>query len=343
MAKTNQPARLILTSLAVLLFAALAAAQSYIVTDLGIANGGGRAINAHGDVLADNGTLAFLWSRKGTFNLFPLPGGDTTVAGGINAQGQISGQSTTNGGYHAVLWINGEVQDLGTLPGGFLSWATSINNAGEVAGASDGSGFQPHAMIWSRALGMQNLGTLPGGSYSLAFAINRSGHVVGYSDVADGTSYAYIWSQAAGMHELRPLPGGGDSSGNAINDLGQVAGGSGCGGACTHAVLWNRKPGTVEDLGVLPGSSFSSAYGLNNKLQVVGSAGFPASAFVWSSATGMQDLNTLIPANSGWQLDYAFAINDNGQITGEGIINGELHAFLLTPVGAAPGSSQKGS
>jgi len=36
----------------------------------------------------------------------------------------------------------------------------------------------------------------------------------------------------------------------------------------------------------------------------------------------MQDLNALIPANSGWTLNWAFAINDNGQITGSGTING---------------------
>jgi probable HAF family extracellular repeat protein len=315
----------------VLFLAPLAAAQSYIVTDLGIANGGGRAINTQGDVLADNGLLAFLWSPKGSFNLLPLPGGDTTVAGGVNTQGQISGQSTTSEGYHAVLWIEGEVQDLGTLPGGAISWATSINDAGQVAGASDGSGFQPHTMIWSQAEGMRDLGTLPGGNYSLASGINRRGQVTGYSNVADGLSYGFIWSNAAGMRELPSLPGGGGSSGNGINDLGQVAGGSGCGGACIHAVLWNRKPGTVEDLGLLSGSSYTSAYALNNKLQVVGSAGFPARAFVWSSAAGMQDLNTLLPPDSGWQLEYAFAINDNGQIAGQGIINGEIHGFLLTP------------
>ena len=88
---------------------------------------------------------------------------------------------------------------------------------------------------------------------------------------------------------------------------------------------------------MLPGSSFSSAYGINNKNQVVGSATFPSSphAFVWSSTPGMQDLNNLIPPNSGWLLVYAFAINDHGQIAGQGMISGETHAFLLTPTGTA--------
>ncbi len=47
----------------------------------------------------------------------------------------------------------------------------------------------------------------------------------------------------------------------------------------------------------------------------------------------MIDLNDLIPSNSGWMLADAKAINDSGQIVGYGFdINGEQHAFLLTPI-----------
>ena len=50
-------------------------------------------------------------------------------------------------------------------------------------------------------------------------------------------------------------------------------------------------------------------------------------------AEGLVDLNTLIPADSGWVLEEATGINDSGWITGSGWINGERHAFLLKPVG----------
>jgi probable HAF family extracellular repeat protein len=46
----------------------------------------------------------------------------------------------------------------------------------------------------------------------------------------------------------------------------------------------------------------------------------------------MQNLNDLIPSNSGWSLSLPTGINSRGQITGQGTINGEQHAFLLTPV-----------
>lgn len=43
----------------------------------------------------------------------------------------------------------------------------------------------------------------------------------------------------------------------------------------------------------------------------------------------MTDLNSLLPAGSGWVLGQATAINDLGQIVGFGSINGQTHAFLL--------------
>ena len=46
----------------------------------------------------------------------------------------------------------------------------------------------------------------------------------------------------------------------------------------------------------------------------------------------MVDLNTLIDPLSGWVLSDAADINDAGQITGQGLIGGQYHAYLLTPV-----------
>ncbi len=52
---------------------------------------------------------------------------------------------------------------------------------------------------------------------------------------------------------------------------------------------------------------------------------------MWSKTSGMQDLNNLIPQNSGWSLQDAFSVNDNGQIAGVGVLNGQERGFLLTP------------
>jgi hypothetical protein len=43
----------------------------------------------------------------------------------------------------------------------------------------------------------------------------------------------------------------------------------------------------------------------------------------------MHDLNDYLPEGSPWVLTSATAINDNGQIAGNGTISGEAHAFLM--------------
>jgi probable HAF family extracellular repeat protein len=54
-------------------------------------------------------------------------------------------------------------------------------------------------------------------------------------------------------------------------------------------------------------------------------------AFLYDGVT-MTDLNSLIDPISGWTLTESSAINDGGQIVGNGTIGGQTHAFLLTPV-----------
>jgi hypothetical protein len=60
---------------------------------------------------------------------------------------------------------------------------------------------------------------------------------------------------------------------------------------------------------------------LNDCDVVVGSFG-PFSdasrAFVWEKSQGFQDLNSLIPPDSGWKLESAAGINNRGEIVGKG-------------------------
>src|SRR5262249_57114634 len=51
----------------------------------------------------------------------------------------------------------------------------------------------------------------------------------------------------------------------------------------------------------------------------------------------LTDLNSLMPADSGWILNSANAINNKGQIVGYGTnAAGQTHGFLLTPTVEAP-------
>jgi probable HAF family extracellular repeat protein len=330
-----------------LFLAPLAAAQKYSITDLGTFPGGtiseGQAINECGVVagyarFSNFNSDGFLWKGHGLDDLGALPpAGNVSFAQAINSFGDVAGYSTDDYppylNSRAVLWSRGNIYDLGTLPSSDDSQAMGINDFGEVVGFS-----VPHAFLWNEFQGMQDLGTLPGGSYSQAFGINAYSQVVGLSDAADGNFHGFVWSWFEGMQLLPSLPDGISSSANGINKRGQIVGGSSGDFTNNYAVLWNHRgqPQAGEEdenkpvnLGVLPGQGWSTAFAINDNGQVVGWSGFVA--FIWSQSEGMQDLNDLIASNSGWSLSIATAINDRGQITGQGAINGQSHAFLLTP------------
>ena len=90
----------------------------------------------------------------------------------------------------------------------------------------------------------------------------------------------------------------------------------------------------MSDLGTLGGSQ-SRAWAVNDSGQVVGYSYLIRNttyhAFLYEG-NSMVDLNTLLSPGSGWVLNYATGINDSGQVAGYGSINGNTHAFLLTPI-----------
>jgi probable HAF family extracellular repeat protein len=78
--------------------------------------------------------------------------------------------------------------------------------------------------------------------------------------------------------------------------------------------------------------------GINDESQVVGWSSTSTGAqhgFIWDDGV-LSDLNDLIPADSGWTLARATAINDRGQIAGIGDVKGRRAAFLLTPLASEP-------
>jgi probable HAF family extracellular repeat protein len=293
-------------------------------------------------------------------------GGTESFGSGLNASGQVAGASytTDDDAYHTFLWkpttpngASGTKTDLLTL-GGTYSFGNGLNASGQVAGESNTTGdAATHAFLWKPttpggASGtMHDLLTL-GGTNSYGYAINAAGQVTGASDRTGNTrTHAFLWKPttpngtSGTMHNLLTL-GGTDSFGGSINANGQVAGFSNTtGDAAYHAYLWtptvpNGISGTMQDLTTLGGLN-SYSYNIGAGGQVVGASEVEITsddthAFLYTSGSGMVDLNTLIDPLSGWELLDASAINDAGQITGQGLIGDEYHAYLLTPV-LAPG------
>ncbi len=317
------------------------AITEYTTTDLGtlIGSSYSRAsdINDFGQVVGYSGVMskglyhAFLWEDGTMKNLGTLDGVSNSGASAINNSGQVVGYSGASSTlHHAVLWEDDKITDLGFLKGGSsYRSASDINNSGHVVGYSGGTAF-----LWkNEEEGMVEIDH-PDNLWFYSHAINDSGQVVGRfcepSYFRPNEYYAFLWEDGI-MKNISSLEGGLYTSASDINNSGQIVGLFG-GPNAYYAFLWEDD--VIQNLGFLEGHNSSGASDINDFGQVVGvsrKSGGEASAFLWEDGT-MYDLNDLLPSGSDWQLDVANAINNNGQIIGNGWINGQEHAFLMTPI-----------
>jgi len=266
-------------------------------------------------------------SNPGFVNFEAFPSSSSSPAGSIaiSSGGTIAG----SGGYFSSLFsfpysqgfIDSGGSSLEEFDGLFpASPAIQVQCIDSfVAGASSTPTLDTHAFYYFGG-NTTDMGTL-GGKYSNAFGTAGS-NIVGESSTSPTSS-----------------------AGGAI-----------------HAFLYNT--GSMTDLGTLAGDTgTSSAYGVNWPAgQVVGTSSTSASgdhAFVYTAATGMQDLNTLYapllvnpfaPNGAGTKgfisLAAAYAINSYGEIVGQGTYyNGggatnqssyQQEAFLIIPGAVAP-------
>jgi probable HAF family extracellular repeat protein len=315
-------------------FASAARAQNYAVEDLGTLGGdlsGALAIDARGTVaglsrVGGSGFLhAFLYD--GAMTDLGTLGGTQSSARDVNRFDEVAGWSLLpSGAQRAFLYKNGVMLDLGTF-GGF-SDARGINDLREIVGSSVRvPGNNERAFVW-RGGAIEDLGTL-GGTESRAYAINEAGDICGFAQIGSGDLRPFLHRNGQ-MIDLGSL-GGWSGHAYALNDVGKVVGWSMMiPNSISHAFLWSE--GTLIDLGTL-GGNYSAAFGINNLGEIVGAsnrADGVQAAFVWNGIK-VVDLNTRIPASSGWFLATATGINDDGRIAGMGVLNGELHAFRLTP------------
>ena len=325
-------------------------AESWAITDLGVESGFTSsyaiAINNAGQVVGlsyrnDDASGAsamqriFLYADGVLRGIGPMGNLRADVAA-INDAGQIAGSAFVPDpagvpDWHAFLYSDGEWADLGTLSGSANSHAFGLNNTAQVVGLSAAQGGQYHAFLYSNG-SMSDLGTL-GGPDSSAAAINDSGQVAGSSATADGQTHAFLYSNGV-MADLGTPGADPISYATAINNAGQVAGNSYTpGGGASSAFLYGA--GRMQALGSLGGAG-SGATALNDAGEVVGwsDTGSDGEPHVFLYRNGrMLDLNTLPEVlAAGWELRYAAAINNAGQIAGRGIIDGRERAFLLSPV-----------
>ncbi len=312
----------------------------YDVTDLGTLPGdtGSTAysINQAGQIVgssynsATGVSHAFLWHGG---QIAPLPnlGTKDSIAWSINNNSQIVGDlATSTGSRHAFLWQDDTLSDLGTLTGYTNSIAYSINDQGQVTGYAYNSTGSRQAFLWQPNRAMKTLNTL-GGNDSAAYGINNRGQIVGDSRSSTGVAHIVLWQH----HTIDDLGtfNGQNSAGNDINNRGQIVGTSG--DINTERAFWLQNS-TIKNLGTLTGYDKTRAIHINDAGKIVGfsyngSNIYNGHAFVGNNVR-IRDLNSLLPANSGWVLNVALDINNQGQIVGAGTLNGQYRAFLLTPL-----------
>ncbi len=120
-----------------------------------------------------------------------------------------------------------------------------------------------------------------------------------------------------------------------VNDLGQVVGYSPANASSKeHAFVSAPDAGAFTDLGVLFRNTSSSASAINDAGVVVGTNTTHNGAnvaFVYTLASGMQDLNTLINPDLNFHFEDAIDINERGQILATGDLDSRFHTYLLTP------------
>lgn len=321
------------------------------------------AIDAEGQVvgwslLATGERRAFSASADGTMqDLGTHVGGSDSIGRAVSGNGDyLAGSSGINAygpGFReftqGFVYSGGSMNSVGALycPCSFnvrhgTSEAYGVNDAGTVVGwAPSPRANYYHAFIWKEGV-IEDLSETGLGdpSYSRAFDVNNAEQVVGYIDRDEGFTYtesdreAFIWEDGV-FRTLAHLPGYASSTAVAINEAGHAAGWSGdTGGTVSEAALWTDAQ--VISLGTLEGDSNSRALAVNDNGQVVGWSGSGENnsrAFFWQDGF-MLDLNSLLPADSGWQLIEARGINNQGMIVGTAMLNGQSRAFLLTPPSA---------
>lgn len=104
----------------------------YTVTDLGTARNV-SAINAQGEVLANDTSGAPFVSLNGQREYLPQPSGGTFTAEALNDLGQVAGYVNNSGAYNynLAVYSQGALNIFSNLGG--LD-PTAINNAGQISG-----------------------------------------------------------------------------------------------------------------------------------------------------------------------------------------------------------------
>jgi probable HAF family extracellular repeat protein len=194
---------------------------------------------------------------------------------------------------------------------------TTVVGYGTVAGGTNGT---QHAFLWTSGGGMQNLGDLAGGSdYSEAFGVNNDGSVVvGESSTTDPGAtvdrMTFKWTSGGGIQGIGfgyGTANGHYESGRAVSNNGSViVGAANVNSANPISYRWSSGGGFQALVNQANFSTASTGVSSDGNT-VVGNRQTTSNDFgwVWTSATGVQDMVDLAGGNT---TTHANDISPNG-------------------------------
>ncbi|MGA8762620.1 MAG: hypothetical protein WB562_06995 [Candidatus Sulfotelmatobacter sp.] len=268
---------------------------------------------------------AAIWSASAGLVRIPLPPEFSfSESVSINSTGDAVGSASTADASRRVAFLfhRGKV----VLLPGEQSQANCINEAGVIAGQAKLPGHKAVSPVLWRDGSLVDLKLCCAGT---SRRINAQMLVAGDTYDLEGHYHAFLWDAARGPRLIQ-VPGEEYSSALALNDRGVAV------VRVTPSGLFLYSESAIEPIIIPKGEPRSSS----QEGAIVGSFGpHPEAqrAFLWDHAHGMQDLNALIPANSGWTLEVASAIDNQGEIVGWGD-HGKIGnaGFLLRPLAEQP-------
>ena len=204
---------------------------------------------------------------------------------------------------------------------GNQTWARGVDTAGTIVGewVPDGK-TATDAVYWKNAV-PHSIGLCCGGVLK---AVNERGDMVGDAYDDRGHYHAFAWSPVSGQRSIDPADS--YSSAVAINSAGHILLQVG-----SEAYLDDTRHLRHLDLS---GKFYNGVQAMNDCDVVVGAYGPDSEhyrAFLWTEAQGFRDLNSFVRSDSGWELQSAAAINNQGELVGSGEVRGDDRGFLLIP------------